>query len=126
MDNIFLGKKLVAIHVKRFKDGTHGVTDPKQALQLLTQKRAKGHIVVPHLHLPKERVTKVLQEGLIVISGKLRIDLYDAKKQCFRSFLVKSGEAAVLLGVAHAVHFLEETLLYEFKNGPYLDDKKFL
>ena len=126
MEKIVHKGRLVALRVRRFPNGTRGLTSPKDALQLLSQKRAKGHIVVPHRHIPKKRTTRLLQEGLVVIKGKLRVDLYDEQKNCFRRFLVRTSEAVVLLGVAHAIHFLEDSLVYEFKNGPFIDDKQFL
>ncbi len=116
----------VAIRVRAFKSGTHGLTAQNDALQLLTQRRSKGHVVLPHRHLPKRRTTALLQEGLIVIKGRIRVDLYDKAGKCFRRFFVKAGESAVLLGVAHAVHFLEDSLVYECKNGPFIQDKIFL
>lgn len=126
MDKIFLGKKLVAVRVWHFPDGTNPVTSPDGALQLMTMQRPKGHTVKAHLHVPKTRVTKVLQECLIVIKGKIRYDLLDTKGKCFKKVLVKEGEAMLILGVAHSVHFLEDTVAYELKNGPFIDDKEFL
>ncbi|HBV01181.1 MAG TPA: hypothetical protein DEF00_02165 [Candidatus Taylorbacteria bacterium] len=127
MDNIFLGKKLVAVHVRRFPDAkTMPVTSPNEALQLLTLKRMKGDIIKAHLHVPKKRVTKGLQECTIVIKGKIRCDLFDKEVKCFRKVFVREGEAMLTLGVAHSVHFLEDSLVYELKNGPFIDDKKFI
>ncbi len=126
MDKIFLGKKLVAIRVRKFPNGTNPVSSPNGALQLLTMKRPKGHIVKGHLHVPKTRVTRVLQECLIVIKGKIRYDLFDKKGKCLKKVLVKAGEAMLILDAPHSVHFLEDTVAYELKNGPFIDDKEFL
>ena len=127
MDKIFLGSKLVAVRVRRFPNAhTTAVSSPGGALQLLLMKRAKGSIARAHRHIHKKRVTKLLQECLIVIKGKIRYELFDAKNRCFRRVLVRPGEAMLILNVAHAVSFLEDSLVYELKNGPFLDDKKFL
>lgn len=124
MEEFFIAGKRVAIRVRQFKDGSVPVTAPSDALQLLTIKRRKGEVVVPHRHLPRKRVTKILQEGLVVMSGRIRVDLYDrAQKKCVRRIVVRKGEAIVLLGVPHAVHFLEDSLVYESKNGPFVEDK---
>mgnify|MGYP001571634378 CR=1 FL=1 len=92
----------------------------------MTLKRAKGDVAKAHRHIPKKRVTRVLQECLIVIKGTIRYDLFDTKKKCFKRVLVRAGEAMLILGVAHSVHFLEDSLVYELKNGPFIDDKEFI
>ena len=123
MDKIFLEEKLVAIHVRSFPQGTTPVSSPLDALQLLTMKRKKGETAKLHRHIPKRRVTEVLQECLIVITGKVRYDFFDVEKRCFKKVFVRSGEAILILGVAHEVHFLEDSEVYELKNGPYIEDK---
>lgn len=126
MDRIYLHNKLVAVRVRRFPDGTSPVSLPDGALQLLTIRRPSGHVVKAHRHVPQKRVTKMLQECLVVIRGKIRYDLFDAKGKCFKKVVVKAGEAMLVLGAGHAVHFLAPTLAYELKNGPFFEDKKFL
>ena len=39
--------------------------------------------------------------------------------------IVKEGEA-MLIDTAHEVRYLEDTLAYELKNGPFIDDRNFL
>ena len=92
----------------------------------MVMNRPKGHIGKAHRHVPKTRSTEVLQECLIVVKGKIRYDLFDERGKCFREVLVQPGEAMLILGVAHAVHFLEDSLVYELKNGPFIDDKEFM
>mgnify|MGYP001612395060 CR=1 FL=1 len=127
MDKIYLGKKLVAVRVRRFPDAsTTPVNTPDGALQLMTMKRAKGSVARSHRHIPKRRVTRLLQECLIVIKGKIRYDLFDREGRCFKKVVIREREAMLILDVAHAVHFLEDSLVYELKNGPFIDDKEFL
>ena len=64
----------------------------------MTLKRAKGDVAKAHRHIPKKRVTRVLQECLIVIQGTFRYDLFDTKKKCFKRVLVRAGEASGTLG----------------------------
>ena len=127
MDRIFLDKRLVAVHVRSFPDAkTTPVNIPDGALQVVTMKREKGDVAKAHRHIPKKRVTDILQECLIVIKGKIRYDLFDKAGKCFKKVLVQEGEAMLILDVGHAVHFLEDSLVYELKNGPFIDDKKFI
>lgn len=128
MQKIFLGKKLVAIKasLRSVREGTHPLSSPGDALQIMTMKRAKGHVAKAHRHVPARRETKLLQECLIVVKGKIRFDLYEAERRCFKKVIVKEGEAMLILDTAHEVRYLEDTLAYELKNGPFLDDKRFL
>lgn len=126
MDKILLNKKVVAIRVRRASRGIMPVTAPANALQLLTILRKKGEVVLPHRHLPRRRVTNVLQECLVVVRGRIRVVLYNGAGRVFRRVTIRGGEELILLGVAHAVHFLEDSFVYELKNGPFIDDKKFL
>lgn len=127
-EQIFLGKKLVALKTSltRVKDGTHPVSSHGDALQIMTMKRPKSYVAKAHRHIPKRRVTKLLQECLIVVKGKVRFDLFDSHGKLFKKVLVREGEAMLVLEVAHEVHYLEDTLAYELKNGPFIDDKRFL
>lgn len=127
MDKIYLQGELVAVHVRAIPDAkTAAVTESDGALQLLTMKREKGDTVKAHRHVPKKRVTEMLQECLIVVRGKVQYDLFDEAGACFKKVVVGEGEAMLILGVSHAVHFLEKSLVYELKNGPFMDDKKLL
>ena len=125
MDKIFLNKKLVAIHARQFPDTPMvSVNDPQGALQLLTMKRGKGEVVKAHTHIPTRRTTETLQECLIVIKGSVRYDFFDESGTCFKKVVVKEGEAMLILGVALSVEFLEDSCVYELKNGPFLEDKE--
>lgn len=126
MDKILENGKVVAIRVRRAPRGVAPVTAPTDALQLLTINRKKGEIVNPHRHLPHRRVTNLLQECLMVVRGRIRVVLYDGAGRVFQRVVVRGGEALILLGVAHAVHFLEDSLVYETKNGPFVEDKEYL
>ena len=127
IEKIFLGGKLVAIHVREFPNAkTTPINAPDGALQVMTMKRAKGDVAKAHRHVPKKRSTELLQECLIVVKGKIRYDLFDEEGKCFKGVLLKEGEAMLILGVAHAVHFLEDSHVYELKNGPFIDDKEFI
>ncbi len=123
MDRIFHEGKLVAIRTRGFLKGVHSATAPTEALQLLSHRQSRGHVIKPHRHTPHKRITNMLHEGVVVVRGKIRVDLFGEDKKRFRSFFVNAGGAAIFFGVAHGVRFLADTALYELKNGPYIDDK---
>lgn len=126
MSKVYYNGNLLAIKVSRFKDGSLPQTDGSEYLQLLTLKYPKKHFIKPHYHKPAVRKTKHLQECLVVIKGKIRVDVYSEDKKLIKRIFLKAGEAILLLGGGHAVNFIKDAKLIEIKNGPFLDDKIFL
>lgn len=123
MDKYYYKKELIAIRVKSFKNGTHSFTPANEALQLLTAKHPKGRYVQAHFHSPEKRITSNLQECLIVVKGKIKIDLYGKDKKYFKAIQLKAGELAILFRGGHSVRFLTDSEVYEIKTGPFIDDK---
>ena len=123
MEKINCKNLLIAIRVKRLKNGAVPLTDPLEPLQVLTHKRKKGKYTKAHIHTPKKRLTQTLQECLVVIKGKIKIDLFAPSNKFFKSIYVSAGEVVIFMNGGHAVHILEDTELIEVKNGPFVEDK---
>lgn len=123
MEKIIYNNTLIAIRFKEFKDGAIPLTDPLEPLQLLVHKRPKGKHTPAHTHLPKKRVTEKLQECLVVIKGKIRIDLYGPDKKNFKYIFLSAGEVIILMNGGHSVHLVKESEIIEIKNGPFVEDK---
>ena len=124
MEEIFYQKTLVGIRVQCMQAGSLPLTNAKESLQLLTLKYKKNtHTIAAHGHAPKKRVTQCLQECLIVRKGKIKIDLYAPDKSYLKSFHLKAGELFILLQGGLAVHFLEDSEVFELKNGPFIKDE---
>ncbi len=126
MEEIVHKNILVAILIRSYTHGSHPVTSPKEALQVMTIKREAGEKVAPHIHIPRKRATDQLSECLVVQKGKIKVSLYGEEAKPFTVFEVKAGEALFIRGGGHSVEYLEPTEMIEFKNGPYEDDKKAL
>ena len=125
-EKIFHKRKLVAIRIKSMPVGSVPVTPPEGAIQVLTLKHKKGASVAPHTHRAHKRVTHALQECLVVISGLLRVSLYDGEGKVLKRFSVASGETCIILSGIHGVEYLRNSEVIEIKNGPFIDDKKML
>lgn len=123
MEKIFYDNTLLAIRVKRLKNGAVPLTDPLEPLQVLTHKRKKGKYTKAHIHTPKKRVTGKLQECLVMIKGEIKIDLYTPRKKFFKSIYLSAGEVVVFMNGGHAVHLLKDSEIIEIKNGPFVEDK---
>lgn len=123
MEKISHKNILIAIRVKRFKSGANPLTDPNEPLQVLVHKRQAGKKTPAHFHLPRKRITQTLQECLVVIKGKIKIDLYGTHNKKFKSIYLSAGDVVIFVSGGHAVHLLEDTELIEVKNGPFIEDK---
>lgn len=126
MEKIIYDNNIIAIRIKKFKNGITPITDPKEALQLVLHKRSSNTYTKPHTHSPKRRITEKLQECLVVISGRIKIDLYSPNKKHFKSIYLSAGQAIIFMYGGHGVHTLKGSEFMEIKNGPFVEDKIFI
>ena len=75
----------------------------------------------PHKHIWKERTRNVIaQESWIVIQGSVKCILYDIDNTIIAEPILKPGDASFTLEGGHNYLILEDnTLVYEYKTGPY-------
>jgi len=64
-------------------------------------------------------------EVLVIKRGKLRVDFYDDDRIYLESRILRTGDVILLVGGGHGFEVLEETEMFEVKQGPYAggDDK---
>jgi hypothetical protein len=83
-----------------------------------------GKIVPPHIHDLRKNSTvaaTVTQESWVVLRGKIRIRLFDVDRMLLHEDELLPGFLLVTFNGGHALECLErETVMLEFKNGPYL------
>lgn len=89
-------------------------------LQLGAMTRPKGYQIMPHIHKPIKRVTTYAQEVLFIQSGQVRVDFYSLKQVFLKSRKLKAGDIIFLAGAGHAIKFIKKAVIFEVKNGPYL------
>jgi hypothetical protein len=123
MEKIIYKKTLIAIRFKKFKEGAIPLTDPREPLQLLVHKRPAGKYTKAHLHVPKKRTTEKLQECLVVMKGKIKINLYGPDKKFFKHIYLSVGEVIIFMDGGHAVQLLKDSEIIEIKNGPFIEDR---
>ena len=75
----------------------------------------------PHKHIWKKRTKNVIaQESWIVIQGSVKCILYDIDDTIIAEPILKPGDASFTLEGGHNYLILEDnTLVYEYKTGPY-------
>lgn len=123
MEKIIYKNTLIAIRFKKFKQGAIPLTSPNEPLQLLVHKRPAGKYTPAHFHTPKKRVTEKLQECLVVMKGRIKIDLYGPDKKKFKHLYLSVGAVIILMNGGHSVHLLQDSEIIEIKNGPFVEDK---
>ena len=85
----------------------------------------KGKTFRPHKHIWKERTRNIIaQESWIVVQGKVRCTFYDLDNEILVEPILGPGDASFTLEGGHTYTILEDnTLVYEYKTGPYEDQK---
>lgn len=109
--------------LNRKKDITTDRVDLSPAeeyLQCATKKLTKGMNFKPHRHNKLIRETDITQEAWVFLSGKVRAKFYDLDDSLVLDTIMESGDCVIVFKAGHGFEVLEDdTVLYEFKTGPY-------
>jgi cupin fold WbuC family metalloprotein len=79
----------------------------------------KGKVVERHRHKHVRREIHRTQEVLVVLEGRVRIEIYNDERELLKTLVLKAGDAVLLAAGGHRVKILEEAKLIEVKQGPY-------
>jgi len=95
-------------------------------LQCATLRMEKGKTFPPHKHITKDRhyPEQIAQESWVVIKGSVQCIFYDIDDKIIAEPILKAGDASFTLYGGHTYKILEDdTLVYEYKTGPYEGQK---
>tara|TARA_R100001129_G_scaffold173245_2_gene144511 strand:+ start:109 stop:525 length:417 start_codon:yes stop_codon:yes gene_type:complete len=95
-------------------------------IQCATLKMEKGKTFPPHKHIKKDRRHKeqIAQESWVIIKGSVKCKLYDIDDSLIAEPILRPGDASFTLYGGHTYEILEnDTLVYEYKTGPYEGQK---
>jgi len=97
------------------------VIDDDQFLQLATLRMNAGKTFPPHKHIWKPGPESVIpQESWVVIHGSVLVYMYDTDDSLLAKEIIKPGDCSITLGGGHTYEILEDdTVVYEYKTGPY-------
>lgn len=123
MTKIVYRRVLIGIKIDKISKGSVPITDVNEFVQVVTLKHCKGSYLKAHMHEPKIRQTKKLQECMIVKKGKIRLDLYSEKKKLIKHIFLTAGQAFILLNGGIGVKIIKDAEIIEVKNGPFKEDK---
>lgn len=95
-------------------------------IQCATLKMEEGKTFPPHKHITKERSydAQIAQESWVVIKGSVKCIFYDTDDTIIAEPILYPGDASFTLYGGHTYEILEEdTIVYEYKTGPYEGQK---
>lgn len=127
MQEIKVNGETVAIFHKidEWKEGLDFLTTNETFIQAGTWWYQKGKDLRSHSHIINERTVERTQETIVIVSGKVRVDLYDENRKIFHQEELVAGDIGVILKVGHGYHIMEDnTKVVEVKNGPFISVEK--
>ena len=94
-------------------------------IQCSILKMENGKTFKPHKHIWKNRTGDVIaQESWVVIKGSVKCIFFDIDDTVIATPTLKPGDASFTLEGGHTYEILEDdTLVYEYKTGPYEGQK---
>jgi mannose-6-phosphate isomerase-like protein (cupin superfamily) len=117
------------VHVIRANtrpEKTTFITPPEGKQQVGFIVYPKDSIIAWHIHRPLERHIIGMAEVLVVRSGHCQIEVYAENKTIVAVRDLYPNDVVLMVGGGHGFRNLEDTVLLEIKQGPYLgvDDKE--
>jgi hypothetical protein len=107
------------------KEGLHFVTSENNTQQIGYMSYDAGYKIQSHTHSIIDRTINRTTEVLYVKSGKVLAKIYTEKRELFKEIYLLSGDFILLLSGGHGFDIIEDSVMIEIKQGPYLglDDK---
>lgn len=101
-------------------------TPPELNLQVGFVVYPDGGEVPRHSHRPIERSLVGTAEVIVVREGRCALDVYDDDGELVATRELDTGDVMLMVGGGHGFRMLENTVLLEVKQGPYLgaDEKE--
>ena len=120
-------KKLLHIIVRKddIVKGRTEVVSEEHFIQCALLNMEKDKTFKPHKHIWKNRTRDVIaQESWVVIQGKVKCTFFDIDDNVISEPILETGDASFTLEGGHTYTILEDnTLVYEYKTGPYEGQK---
>lgn len=111
------------LSLMRYNDISEYRTDicpDEEYLQISGRKLKKGLKIKAHKHIPIERKTDITQEAWVVFEGCIKGTFYDLDDSILYETEIGKGDVVCLFRGGHSLEVLDkDTILYEFKTGPY-------
>lgn len=122
VEKVYQNKKLLALIFRSLirVDGVKFLTEDANDLQVGIHNRQKGIKLAPHVHkFTNPSVVSTIQELLLVLNGRIRVNLYTSQGMFVLKKILKTGDSILLIRGGHGVDFLEDARVFEVKQGPF-------
>jgi len=121
IESIFQGQTPIAYVVRAQASGaeTSFFTGDDATFQAGFVVYPAGGSVMPHVHLPVVRTIVGTSELLLVRKGRCIVDIYGSDQALVASRELATGDLVISVGGGHGFRMLEDTVLFELKQGPY-------
>lgn len=117
------GKHLHTVYkASEFTSKRTELVEEQHFIQCAYLKMDKGKTFRPHQHVWKQpSFTKMIaQESWIVVKGSVKVFFYDIDMALLETHILSAGDSSFTLEGGHTYEILEDdTLVYEYKTGPY-------
>lgn len=126
-----IARKEALSHLQQSGEKMLFVTPDSFPFQVGIHNRKKDEIIGAHSHLPFPELKDFpVQEFFYVISGVVKVDLYDERENDRKvsEVVIKEGDV-IVLNTGHGFTFLDDAQLVELKQGPYRgreEEKRFI
>ena len=95
------------------------LTNPKEQFQMGAFNLPKGEEILKHVHLNNDRNVNMTPEGIVVLDGKLKVSVFNSKKELVKIVELNEKDSILLITGGHGIEVLEDSKFIEFKQGPY-------
>ena len=116
--------KILLFVINRFEDISsyrNDIAPEEEYIQVSARKIPKGLKIKEHKHLINKRTIDYTQEAWVILEGSILAKFYDIDDTLIFDTIINKGDCAILFRGGHSLEALsEKTILYEFKNGPYM------
>lgn len=121
-NGIIFAKKISLDNIEK---GLCFYSNDEDFIQVGTWNYEKGRYLAAHNHNIVERKINRTNEVIIILNGKLKIDIYNENDDKIAELEVKKNDLLIMMNGGHGYHILEDnTKVIEIKNGPYLGAEK--
>ncbi len=122
-----LDNKLLHLVIRKsdFSAARVDMSTTDEPLQLSMLKLNAGKTFKAHKHVHCEKITTITQESWVVVQGAVKVFYYDLDDALVHEDILSPGDTSVTFYGGHNYLILEDdTLVYEFKTGPYYGQEK--
>ena len=121
-NGIIFAKKISLDNIEK---GLCFYSNDEDFIQVGTWNYEKGRYLAAHNHNIVERKINRTNEVIIILNGKLKIDIYNENDEKIAELEAKKNDLLIMMNGGHGYHILEDnTKVIEIKNGPYLGAEK--